>query len=79
MLKRLFKKSPFDHEDELGANSTSNLAFTLEERMLTKDVSSGNIAGAHVGFAYTPLLLKVLHSKTRFGSMAQGFSQPSRC
>jgi hypothetical protein len=38
--------------------------------MLTKYVSSGNISGAHVGFAYTPLLLKVFaQAKTRFGSI----------
>jgi hypothetical protein len=53
----LFKKSSFDHEVSLEAYSTSNLAFTFEGRMLTKYVSSGNISGAHVGFAYTPLLL----------------------
>jgi hypothetical protein len=69
-LKRLFKKSSFDHEADQEAYSTSNLAFTFEKRMLTKYVSSGNISGAHVGFAYTPLLLKVfVQTKTRFGSI----------
>jgi len=47
----LFKKSAFDHEVFQEANSTSNLAFTLEEHMLTKYVSSGNISGTHLGFA----------------------------
>jgi hypothetical protein len=38
--------------------------------MLTKYVSFGNISGAHVGFAYTPLLLKVFaQAKTRFESI----------
>jgi len=47
----LFKKSSFAHEVSQEAYSTSNLAFTLEEHMLTKYVSSGNILGTHLGFA----------------------------
>ncbi|MBG9791150.1 hypothetical protein ABD76_00830 [Paenibacillus dendritiformis] len=56
-FKRLFKSSSFDHEAERKGYSTSNLAFTLGERMLPMYVSCGNILSAHAGFAYTALFL----------------------
>ena len=43
------QKSTFDHEVFHDEVSTSNLAFTLEEHMLTMYVSFGNIPGTHIG------------------------------
>jgi len=55
------------------------LRSPLEEHMLTKYVSFGNIPGTHVGFAYTPFPPKSFAKQNSLRKPGFGFTQPSRC